>query len=345
MSKQTVMVTGNLGYIGSVMVPILTREGYGVVGYDIGYYEKCYLADAVQDLKEQIKKDIRDVTVEDLRGIDSIIHLCGLSNDPLGELDVSLTEDINFHATMKLAEFAKKAGAKRFLYASSQSVYGVSDTSKEVDETGEKNPLTAYAKTKWQSECELVKLADDDFVVTCLRPATAYGASPNLRTDIVFNAFVAYAYTQKNIEIKSDGTPWRPMSHVCDITAAFMACLEAPAGLINNQSFNVGTAENNYTVRDLATSAQKCVDGTKLTFTGEHIDSRSYRVSSNKILTVLKDYYKPEWTIEKGGEELMKYYTDVSFDIDTFNGSKTVRLMCLKELIEAGKIDGNLRVI
>jgi nucleoside-diphosphate-sugar epimerase len=338
------MVTGNLGYIGSTMVPVLTGAGYEVTGYDVGYYEDCYLADGKQRLARQIKKDVRDVTPEDLAGIDCVIHLAGLSNDPLGEFNASLTEDINHRATMRFAECAKKAGVKRFLYTSSQSVYGISDTSQEVDEEGAKDPITAYAKTKWQSECDLKALCSDNFAITFLRPATAYGASPNLRTDIVFNAFVAYAFTNKLIEIKSDGTPWRPMTHIRDITAAFIACIEAPAELISNQVFNVGTDNNNYTVRQLAEAAQKCVAGTTLTFTGEHTDPRSYRVSSKKILAVLKDYYKPEWNIEKGAADIMQFYSSVNFTADTFNGYKCTRLKALKKRIEDGTLDENLRV-
>jgi len=348
MEEQTrmkrILVTGNLGYIGSVMIPILTDAGYEVTGFDVGYYENCNLISQTQKLVKQIKKDLRDVTAEDLKEIDCIIHLAGLSNDPLGELNPTLTEDINHKATIRLAECAKEAGVKRFLYTSSQSVYGLADTGKEVDEDGEKNPLTAYAVTKWQSECDLIPLCSDDFVITYLRPATAYGASPNLRTDIVFNQFVAYAFTNKLIEIKSDGSPWRPMSHIRDITAAFIACIKAPSELVKNEVFNVGTSENNYTVRDLATAAQKCVDGTDVTFTGEHTDPRSYRVTSNKILTVLKDYYKPTWTIQKGGEELMKFYNDIKFDKALFEGEKTVRLKCLKKRMEEGTLDENLRV-
>jgi nucleoside-diphosphate-sugar epimerase len=339
-----IMVTGNLGYIGSTMVPILTRAGYTVSGYDTGYYDNCYLVESKQDLKKQIKKDLRDAEAGDLAGIDCVIHLAGLSNDPLGEFNASLTEDINYKATIRLAECARKAGVKRFLYASSQSVYGVSDTSKDVDEDGKINPITAYAKTKWQSECELQKLCSGDFVVTYLRPATAYGASPNLRTDIVFNAFVAYAFTSKLIEIKSDGTPWRPMTHIRDIAAAFIACIEAPAELILNQVFNVGTGDNNYTVRQLAEAARGCVPGTGLTFTGEHTDPRSYRVSSQKILSTLKDYYKPQWNIEKGAADLMAFYRSVNFDAATFNSYKCTRLKALKKRIEDGTLDDNLRV-
>ena len=339
MDKKTIMVTGNLGYIGSVMVPVLAEKGYDVVGYDAGYYEDCYLVPAPQPLKKQIRKDIRDCTEEDFEGIDYVIHLAGLSNDPLGDFDESLTYDINHKGTMRLAQCAKEAGVKRFAYASSQSVYGISDVSKAADEEGEKNPITAYAKTKW-----LWELCTEDFVITYLRPATAYGASPNLRCDIVFNAFVAYAYTSKLIEIKSDGTPWRPMSHIRDISAAFAAVLEAPAELVRNQSFNVGTPDNNYTVKELAEAAQSAVPGCGLTFTGEHTDPRSYRVSAEKILTVLKDYYKPQWNIEKGGKELMDYYASIQFDRATFDSYKCNRLKCLKKRIAGGEIDENLRV-
>lgn len=345
MDKKTIMVTGNLGYIGSVMVPVLAEKGYDVVGYDAGYYEDCYLVPAPQPLKKQIKKDIRDCTAEDFEGIDYVIHLAGLSNDPLGDFDESLTYEINHKGTMRLAQYAKEAGVKRFAYASSQSVYGISDVSKAADEQGVKNPITAYAKTKWLCECELQELCTDDFIITYLRPATAYGASPNLRCDIVFNAFMAYAYTSKLIEIKSDGTPWRPMSHIRDISAAFAAVLEAPAELVKNQSFNVGTPDNNYTVKELAEAAQSAVLGCGLTFTGEHTDPRSYRVSAEKILTVLKDYYKPQWNIEKGGRELMDYYASIQFDRATFDSYKCNRLKCLKKRIADGEIDEDLRMI
>ncbi len=344
MQKKTILVTGNLGYIGSVMVPVLTEKGYSVIGYDTGYYEDCYLMDGKQNLVKQIKKDIRDCTKEDFEGVDIVFHLAGLSNDPLGELNERLTYDINYDGTMKLAETAKEAGVKRFVYTSSQSVYGISDTSKAVDEEGVKNPITAYAKTKWKCECELRKYASDDFVITYLRPATAYGASPNMRCDIVFNAFVAYAVTSGVIEIKSDGTPWRPMSHVRDITAAFIACAEAPSELINNEAFNVGTPDNNYTVRDLAEAAQAKVEGCTLTFTGEHTDPRSYRVSAEKILTVLKDYYHPQWNIQKGADELIKHYKELSFDYETFNGYKCTRLKCLKKRLDEGTLTDDLYV-
>lgn len=340
-----VLVTGNLGYIGSVLVPMLAKDGYDIVGLDAGYYEDCYFTPCPQPVVKQIKKDLRDVKTENLQGIDCIMHLAGLSNDPLGEFDPQMTMDINYLATIQLAKIAKEAGVKRFIYTSSQSVYGISDTTSEIDEDGPKNPITAYAKTKWQSECELRELCSDDFTTTYLRPATAYGASPNLRVDIVFNQFIAYAYLGKPIEIKSDGTPWRPMTHISDIARAFIACAKAPKELISNQAFNVGTDSNNYTVRQLAEAAQKCTSGIDLTFTGEHTDSRSYRVSSQKILTVLKDYYQPEFDIDKGAAELMGFYRSVGFTEEIFSGWKCTRLKCLKKRIAEGTLDNDLRVV
>ena len=342
---KTVMVTGNLGYIGSVMVPFLVEKGYDVVGYDIGYYEDCYLKPAPQNLVKQIKKDVRDATPEDFAGIDYVIHLAGLSNDPLGDFDESLTYAINYEGSMNMAKCAKTAGVKRFVYTSSTSVYGISDVSKFVDEDSEKNPLTVYAKTKWKCECEMKALCTDDFIITYLRPATAYGVSPNLRCDVVFNQFVAYAFTSGMIEIKSDGSPWRPMAHVLDISAAFAAALEAPAELVKNQVFNIGTNDNNYTVKEMAEAAQRAVPGCNLTFTGEHTDPRSYRVSANKILTVLKDYYHPQWNIQKGGEQLMAFYKELGFNKEMFDSYKVTRLKCLKKRIADGVINQDLRRI
>ena len=246
---------------------------------------------------------------------------------------------------MKMAKCAKEAGVKRFAYASSQSVYGISDTSKAADEDSPKNPITAYAKTKWMCEGELKELCDDNFSVTILRPATAYGASPNMRCDIVFNGFVAYAYTQKLIEIKSDGTPVRPMTHVRDISSAFLATLEAPSDLVKGEAFNIGTTDNNYTVRELAEIARKCASGCELTFTGEHTDPRSYRVSAAKILNVLKGYFTPAWNIEKAGKQLMDFYEEVHFNKEVFESWKVNRLKCLKKRIADGDIDKDLRVI
>lgn len=340
-----VLVTGNRGYIGSVLVPELQKRGYTVVGYDIGYYDEAHLP-SVPEPGKQITKDMRDMSPEDLVGIDAVIHLAALSNDPLGELAPNLTEEINRDATIVLAEYAKKAGVKRFVYSSSQSMYGVADPKIEVEEaTGDaKNAITSYARTKWEAEVAIKKLGNEEFIVTCMRPSTVFGASARLRSDIVYNSLVGCAYTTGKIEIKSDGTPWRPVVHVLDVVGAFIAGLEASATLVANESFNVGVSNGNYTVRDLAEAAQRAVPGCELVFTGEHKDNRSYRVSFKKILSVLKDYYKPEWDLDRGGTELVEFYKKIGFTEEMFRGPDTNRLKQIDKLKEEGKLDNQLRV-
>ncbi|MBI2278866.1 MAG: NAD(P)-dependent oxidoreductase [Candidatus Brennerbacteria bacterium] len=338
----TILITGNRGYIGPILVEMLLAKGYEVVGYDAGYYAGNELYTTKNEIK-QITKDVREIKEEDLNGVDVVIHLAGLSTDPLGELDERLTEEINFRATIKLARLARSAGVKRFVYASSQSMYGVADTDYELDEDAPKNPVTAYARTKWEAEQELGKLDSDDFTVTSFRPSTVFGPSPNLRCDIVFNSLVASAYTTGNIEIKSDGTPWRPVVHIKDVSRAFIAGIEAPRELVGGQSFNVGIPNGNYTVRELAEAAQRAVPGSKLKFTGEHgPDSRTYRVSFKKILSVLKDYYKPEWDLDKGGEELIAFFKRVNFTEAQFRGRPAIRLEQIKYLLRGKKLDENL---
>ena len=273
-----------------------------------------------------------------------VIHLAALSNDPLGEFNPELTRDINFRATIKLARLARGHGVNRFIYSSSQSMYGISKVTDELDEdNGEKNPITAYAKTKWDAECELKKLCTDDFTVACFRPSTVFGASPKLRCDIVYNNLVACAYTTGKIEIKSDGTPWRPVVHVKDVSNAFIAGMEAPKELVSNESFNVGIKNGNYTVRDLAMAAQKVVKGSSLVFTGEHgSDARTYKVSFKKILTVLKDYYKPQWNLINGGQELVEFFDSISLTEEMFRGRTCNRLDQLKYLVENKKVDSKL---
>lgn len=341
-----VMVTGNLGYIGSVMVPVLISMGYTVVGFDTGYYNKeCLLYENNSNSFKQIVKDIRDVSIDDLRGIDGIIHLASLSNDPLGELKPDITEEINYRATLRLAECAKAAKVKRFLYASSQSMYGIADTNDELDEdNSEKNPLTSYAKTKWMAECELKKMNVDGFSVTCFRPSTVFGVSPKLRCDIVYNNLVACAYTTGNIEIKSDGTPWRPVIHVIDVSNAFIAGLTAPIELVAAESFNIGMPNGNFTVRKLAETAQQVVQGSSLSFTGEHgRDSRTYIVSFKKILSRLNGYFNPEWDLIRGGKQLVDLFDRIGFTETDFRHDKCNRLMHLKKLMESKKLNEELR--
>ena len=338
-----ILVTGNKGYIGSVLTPMLIEKGYEVIGYDSGYFEDCLLL-PFDENHSYIRKDIRDITKEDMEGVDSIIHLAGLSNDPLGDFSPKLTEDINYFGTMRLAEMAKEAGISRFVYASSQSMYGVSDTSSELDEDdSEKNPVTAYAIAKWNAEQQLHLMSTDSFVVTSMRPSTVFGASPRLRCDIVFNNLVACAYTTGKIEIMSDGSPWRPVVHVKDVCSAFIAGLEAPASVVSGRSFNVGIADGNFTVRDIAEAAQRSVSGSELIFTGDHTDPRTYRVSFKRILIELKDYYKPEWDLDMGGQELVQFFKKIGFTEEQFRGKESIRLQQLSYLKEHNYINDTLR--
>lgn len=342
-----VLVTGNMGYIGSVLVPILSGKGYEVTGFDIGYYDDyCRLYKDERNAFTQIVKDIRDISEKDVEGMDAVIHLAALSNDPLGELDPSFTEEINLNGTLRLARAAKKSGVKRFIYSSSQSMYGVSDFEEELDEDAPKNPITAYARTKWDAECGLKKMSSKKFAVTCFRPSTVFGASPKIRCDIVYNNLVGCAFTTGKIEIKSDGTPWRPVVHIQDVCSAYIAGLEGPLNLVEGKSYNVGIKNGNYTVKDLAEAAQKAVPGSVLTFTGEHgADSRTYKVSFKKILTELNDYFKPQWDLDKGGEELVSLFKSIGFTENQFRGRQCNRLKQIDHLIKNKQIDYCLRRI
>ena len=337
-----ILVTGNLGYVGSVLVPELILKNYDVIGFDIGYFKNCNLIKAIST-NRQILKDIRDISVEDVQGVDAIIHLAALSNDPLGELSKGITEEINYESTIKFAKLAKLAGVKRFVYVSSLSMYGVSNTENELDEDNSiKNPITAYAKTKWMAECHLKKIISKNFCITFMRPATVFGVSPRLRCDVVFNNLIGCAFTSGKIEIKSDGSPWRPVVHIKDLCSALIAGLEAPNELVNGRAFNVGIRNGNYTVREIAEAAQKAVPGSKLVFTNEHVDSRTYKISFERILTELKDYYKPLWDLQKGGEELFNFFQKIKFDEKTFRGPKCTRLLQVKNLLNKQKINEDL---
>lgn len=338
-----VLLTGSQGYIGTVLSQLLIKKNYKVTGYDAGFFKENILG-TVKENYEIIQKDIRDLDENDLKNVDAIVHLAGLSNDPLGEFSPILTEQINFEATKKIANLAKKCGISRFVYASSQSMYGVSNTSDELDEDNSiKNPITSYAKAKWDAELYLNGLNSNDFTVTSFRPSTVFGVSNRLRCDVVFNNLVACAYTTGKIEIKSDGSPWRPVIHVKDVCSAFIAGLEAPIKLVAGKSFNVGIRNGNYTVKELAEAAQKAVPGSELIFTGEHTDPRTYKVSFERIFKSLSDYYKPKWDLEKGGKELVNFFKEIKFNIDDFRGRSTTRLSQLLYLNKNNKIDNSLR--
>jgi nucleoside-diphosphate-sugar epimerase len=338
-----VLVTGDQGYIGSVLVKMLQEKGYEVFGLDVGYFAENKLESCLENYP-RVSKDVRDVVLEDLENIDAIIHLAGLSNDPLGEFNPSLTHEINTHASIRLAELAKKAGVKRFIFSSSQSMYGISELDSELDEdNSEKNPVTAYASAKWDAEQVLNSMSCREFIVTSFRPSTVFGASPRLRCDIVFNNLVASAYTTGRIEIMSDGTPWRPVVHIKDVSNAFISGLEAPEDIISGRSFNVGIKDGNYSVRDLAEAASRSVPNSELVFTGEHQDSRTYKVSFERILTDLEGYYKPEWDLDRGGSELVEMFKRINFTERQFRGKETIRLKQLINLTESNKIDTNFR--
>jgi nucleoside-diphosphate-sugar epimerase len=339
-----ILVTGNLGYIGSVLTTHLAEAGHSVAGLDAGFFCECVVGAPPVDVP-QVVKDIRDIEASDFSGFDGVIHLAALSNDPLGEFDPALTDTINLGGTIRAAELAKQAGVRRFVFASSQSMYGVSATDAELDEdTSDKKPVTAYARTKWEAEQAIMKLASPTFVVVAFRPSTVFGASPRPRSDIVFNNLVGCAFTRGRIEIKSDGTPWRPVVHVRDVCQAFMAGLIAPEAVVQGRAFNVGIPNGNFTVRDLAEAASRAMPDCSLTFTGEHgKDSRSYRVSFRRILTELEPWFRPAWDLDRGGEELVQFFHNTGFTEQDYLGRKTIRLEQLKHLVATGALTSDLR--
>tara|TARA_B100000886_G_scaffold314991_1_gene252632 strand:- start:1619 stop:2647 length:1029 start_codon:yes stop_codon:yes gene_type:complete len=339
-----ILITGNLGYIGSVATEVLSKK-YEIVGFDSCLYEECTLFEETKP-KFQIRKDIRDVSSKDLEGIDYVVHLAALSNDPLGELNAKLTEEINFLSVKKIADLSKKMEVKRFVYVSSQSMYGISNVNDELDEyESEKKPVTEYAKTKWKAEMYLNSISSDSFVAVSLRPSTVFGVSPRLRSDIVFNNLVGCAFTNNKIEIKSDGTPWRPVVHVRDVVSAINACIIAPNEILIGRSFNVGIKNGNYQVKDLANAVKEVMPNCEIVYTKEHlVDPRSYRVSFKRILEDLGEYYKPKWDLKKGAAELLNLFKKINFSDSDFRGAKTNRIKCLKQKIH-NQIDINLRKI
>ncbi len=337
-----ILVTGNLGYVGSILTEDLLDSGYNVVGLDYNYFKDCIFLEKKNNFK-QIFRDIRKIEINDLENIDAIIHLAGLSNDPLGDLDEKLTMDINYKATVRLADLAKKKKVKKFLYASTQSLYGISKTDYEINEDKAAiNPITAYALSKWKSEKELLLMSSDTFSVTILRPSTVFGFSPRLRCDIVFNNLLACAYTTNNVEILTDGSPWRPVLHIKDLSSGFKALLSAPVNLIMSKVYNIGSHEGNFMVKDLADIVQKKIKSSKITYLNNHTDPRSYKVSFNKIFDELSNYYSPKFTLDYGADELINFFKTVNFSVEDFRGHKTNRLKNLQKLLISKKLDKDL---
>lgn len=336
-----VLVTGHRGYIGVEMVPALRAAGHEIVGLDTGYYDECDFR-APPDEVAALDADLRDVSAGQLRGLDAVIHLAALSNDPLSDLNPQITYDINQHASVKLARAAKEAGVRRYLFSSSCSLYGAGGD-KPLDENAAFHPVTPYGESKVLVEQEVAHLADSSFSPMYLRNATAYGVSRRLRADIVVNNLVGHAFTTGKVLLQSDGTPWRPLVHIRDITSAFLAGLTAPIDAIHNQAFNIGRSSENFRIREVANMVAEVVPNCEVTFApGASPDMRNYQVDFRKAETKLPGY-APAWTLRKGIEELYHAYRDGVMTKEEFLGPRYYRLRTVKGLQDRGVLDKNLR--
>jgi nucleoside-diphosphate-sugar epimerase len=337
-----ILVTGNLGYVGTVTTEYLKNQGYEVLGLDSGFYRDCLLVPIEIRIITK-NKDIRDVEKSDFAGIDAVVHLAALSNDPVGELDQNLTHEINYLGAVRTAEMAKRAGVEKFIFVSTQSIYGISSSSNELDEDNSiKNPQTAYASSKWRAEQEILAMSDSSFISTALRPSTVFGWSPRLRSDIVFNNLLLTGLKQQRIDVHSDGTPWRPIVHVLDLARAIEVCIKSDSERISGRSFNIGVLNGNFTVKQIAKAAQECLDGIPIAFKTENIvDPRSYKVSFERARKELG--FTAKVGLLAGGTEIVLESKKLIWQGIDLMDRKTNRLLQMKFLLENGLIDGSLR--
>ncbi len=333
-----VLVTGTEGYLGCLLVPTLMADGHEVIGLDTGYYKNGWLYNGLSASPRTLIKDMRDLTIEDLDGVDAVVAMAELSNDPTGDLVGPITYDINHNGSAHVAKVAKQAGVGRFVYMSSCSVYGVADG--EVDETSQIDPQTAYAECKALTEADLQELADDSFHPTALRNATAFGASPRQRFDIVLNNLAGLAWVEKEIAMTSDGSPWRPMVHALDIAKAIRMVLASPVEQVHAAVYNVGSNDNNYTVRQIAETVAQEFPGCALSFGSPSADNRSYRVNFDKISNDLG--FGCDWDLTRGARQLHDVFSSIDLDAETFYGRGHTRLKQIQYLLNSGQVDPQL---